>query len=665
MKFTYTSCYFKDACWRLNNEYALVTAQAEREVFSNKTSSFNWAAFTLRNDTAKGEGIRGPCKMFSFAFHVLLLEIISHHAFAVDVSFTNSFFASLDEDQNVKLYWNVSRKTKEIFFTVEANTLGWIGFGISRGQGKMQGADIVIGWVKDGKPYFQDRHADGYMVPDVDSQQDYELISLSEDNGKTIMKFKRKFDTCDTDDIKIESGTTKVIYAYHPDDPSSESSIPRHSPANRGPRSVLLLNSAKKDSILPPDAKYFDIRHNKTAVPGDETSYMCVAFEIPKLNEAHHIVQIDPVIQAGHEGVVHHMLLYQCRDDVPEHHLNYTGRCYSSNMPPPLRQCSGSSTIFAWAVGGKEFYFPKHVGFPIGTPDSPKVVILEVHYDNPQEREGMIDSSGLRLYYTKRLRKYDAGMLYVGAAVDRSMMIPPKEKSWEFNGFCSEECTKEGLRNSKLPEGGISVIASGLHTHLAGRKVILRHIRNGLELPEIARDEHYDFNFQEYHLLDKEIHIAPGDSLITKCIYDTQDRNWVTNGGISTREEMCLSFLVYYPKVNFSRCVSWEKPAWQKWNDEYVKQNYSLLRKPSFWTKEVNQGLREAYRDTNEIYARCLARADIALPGLGYKETQKPLIKTPYKPKPSCDIVSMATRGVVPGSLGVLIAVFSLITFVH
>ena len=57
--------------------------------------------------------------------------------------------------------------------------------------------------------------------------------------------------------------------------------------------------------------------------------------------------------------------------------------------------------------------------------------------------KGMIDSSGLRLYYTKRLRKYDAGMLYVGAAVDQSMMIPPKEKSWEFNGFCSEECTKE------------------------------------------------------------------------------------------------------------------------------------------------------------------------------------------------------------------------------
>ena len=42
------------------------------------------------------------------------------------------------------------------------------------------------------------------MMPEIDSQQDYELISLTEENGKTIMKFKRKFDTCDADDNKIE-----------------------------------------------------------------------------------------------------------------------------------------------------------------------------------------------------------------------------------------------------------------------------------------------------------------------------------------------------------------------------------------------------------------------------------------------------------------------------
>ena len=55
----------------------------------------------------------------------------------------------------------------------------------------------------------------------------------------------------------------------------------------------------------------------------------------------------------------------------------------------------------------------------------------------------MIDSSGLRFYYTKQLRKYDAGVLHVGAFVDYRLMIPPKETNWEINGFCSEECTRE------------------------------------------------------------------------------------------------------------------------------------------------------------------------------------------------------------------------------
>lgn len=76
---------------------------------------------------------------------------------SADLAIEHSFFAALDEDQNVKLYWNVSTENKdsEINFTVEARTTGWIGFGISSGQGKMKGADIVIGWVKDGKAYFK------------------------------------------------------------------------------------------------------------------------------------------------------------------------------------------------------------------------------------------------------------------------------------------------------------------------------------------------------------------------------------------------------------------------------------------------------------------------------------------------------------------------------
>ena len=85
---------------------------------------------------------------------LFLLNLIASQVSA-DLASEHSFFAALDEDQNVNLYWNISTEAKEIYFTVEANTTGWIGFGISSGQGKMEGADIVIGWVKDGKTYFK------------------------------------------------------------------------------------------------------------------------------------------------------------------------------------------------------------------------------------------------------------------------------------------------------------------------------------------------------------------------------------------------------------------------------------------------------------------------------------------------------------------------------
>ena len=72
-----------------------------------------------------------------------------------DLAAEHSFFAPLDEGENVKLYWNVSTANKEIYFTVEGKTSGWVGFAISSGQGKMgKGADIVISWVKDGQAYF-------------------------------------------------------------------------------------------------------------------------------------------------------------------------------------------------------------------------------------------------------------------------------------------------------------------------------------------------------------------------------------------------------------------------------------------------------------------------------------------------------------------------------
>ena len=54
-----------------------------------------------------------------------------------------------------------------------------------------------------------------------------------------------------------------MIYAYHPDDPTSEDSIPGHSVANRGVRSVMLLNSRRETPALLGNLTSFDIASNK------------------------------------------------------------------------------------------------------------------------------------------------------------------------------------------------------------------------------------------------------------------------------------------------------------------------------------------------------------------------------------------------------------------
>ncbi|XP_078364957.1 DBH-like monooxygenase protein 1 [Oculina patagonica] len=577
---------------------------------------------------------------------------------SADLVSQHSFFAHLDEDQKVKLYWNVSTANKEIYFTVEAQTTGWVGFGISSGQGKMKGADIVIGWVKDGKPYFKDRHdAVGHVMPQIDSQQDYKLISLVEDGGKTIMKFKRKFETCDPQDNTIQEGTTKLIYAFHPDDPSSENNIPPHDSKSKGARSTFLLNGADNVPKLPDDTKSFNFTVNKTALPSTRTTYWYNVFEFPKLQKRHDIIKIDPIIQEGNEGVVHHMLLYECKDDFPRSNLSYEGFLGSPDMPPAVKECIGYSTFAAWAIGGQSFYFPEHVGFSIGEHDSPKIAILEIHYDNYEQKAGIVDSSGFRFHYTSQLRKYQAAMLSAGWSVSTSLVIPPNQANWETEGYCVEECTAEGLKGSTLPGGGIRIFAANLHTHLAGHAARTRHVRKGVELPEIIRDDHYDFNFQEFQIPSKEITVMPGDSLITVCDYRSEEN--MIRGGLGTNDEMCLSYLYYYPKVNLTRCWSNQRPAINKFYDKYVNPDPNGFK----WTDKMASELRKIYQDTDEINAYCSGRNSEPLPGLGKKLVTKPVINSPLKKESECEEITSSSDKLASHNLVFAVAVVFMFIF--
>ncbi|XP_031571436.1 DBH-like monooxygenase protein 1 isoform X2 [Actinia tenebrosa] len=571
-----------------------------------------------------------------------------------DISSEYNHFVALDPSQKIKFYWTVDQAEESISFAVEAVTTGWIGLGFSPSTGRMKGADIVIGWVKDGKPYLTDRHGEGYSLPPLDDSQDYKLISGTEKDGKTTMKFSRKFDTCDNQDYKFEEGTTRVIFAYHEEDPTSDTNMKKHS--DKGSRSILLLNFVKTSKPNPSWKKLELLMRNMT-IPKLHTSYMCRPFRLPDFGGKKHIVRFEPVVQPGNEGFVHHFVINECKGKFPDQLLNYTGNCIDyANMPAEILNCKRGDIIYGWGVGAGPFVYPEHVGYPVGMNDSGSVLIVEIHYDNPKNVEGRLDSSGVRLYYTSDLRAYDAGTLSVGLGVSSWMVIPPNQDHWITTGYCRKECTQKTLESSPLPEKGIKIISSFLHTHLAGRAIWTQHVRDGVQLPDIARDNNYDFNFQEIQVHAKEIHFRPGDEMIQQCKYNTKDRTKTTFGGLSTSEEMCINFITYYPRLRLlNSCSSSNRPAVYKFVEKHFPSykahsnrwyNPLVAAKPR-WTDEMANDLRN-FLDKENTISDCSDKANSTVKFAEHMDPKnlgnKVTFNKPYQPPPSaCDVNSSST----------------------
>jgi len=92
------------------------------------------------------------------------------------------------------------------------------------------------------------------------------------------------------------------------------------------------------------------------------------------------------------------------------------------------------------------------------------------------------------------------------------------------------------------------------------------HIRNGVELEPLGRQNYYDWWYQGTSGSPNEVgrKLLPGDRLITHCYYDTTNSlSWHDRGGTAvqnsneifglgegTDDEMCFNFIAYYPRHN-------------------------------------------------------------------------------------------------------------------
>ena len=56
---------------------------------------------------------------------------------------------------------------------------------------------------------------------------------------------------------------------------------------------------------------------------------------------------------------------------------------------------------------------------------------------------GVVDSSGLKFFYNTEEPRHRAGIMYLGMAVTRAMMVPPRTSQYTVTAVCSANCTNQ------------------------------------------------------------------------------------------------------------------------------------------------------------------------------------------------------------------------------
>ncbi|XP_061465782.1 putative DBH-like monooxygenase protein 2 [Rhineura floridana] len=453
------------------------------------------------------------------------------------------FSVFLDPTHQIYLRWDHDEESSLMTFDLQAQSTGWVAFGFTN-HGEITGADFVIGGVlPDGNIYFSDWHGVNEETILEDESQDYELLSLTQDDTSTTMTFRRHFRTCDKHDLDITSDTLRLITGYGTDDTIDffKGKIIH--------KSLFMMVFSNEDELHSPSVYHvYDLKLNDFPIPVDDTTYACTFLPLPIVKQKHHIYKFEAMITPRNETIVHHILVYGCGN--------------ASVLPSGVSDCYGGDPDFAlcsqivvgWAVGGGSYMFPDETGISIGTPLDAQWVRLEIHYSNFNLIPDLIDNSGIRLYYTPELRPYDMGVLQTGLFTFPIHFIPPGAESFMSYGVCNTSLFDE-MNGTPVPD--MHVFGYLLHTHLAGLGVRGVQYRNGEQVTIICEDNQYDFNLQETRGMKKEVVFKPGDEFLVECHYQTKYRTELTFGGPSTLNEMCLAFLFYYPRNNISSCMGY------------------------------------------------------------------------------------------------------------
>lgn len=278
----------------------------------------------------------------------------------------------------------------------------------------------------------------------------------------------------------------------------------------------------------------------QTAVPPNETTYICHAFKMPNDTKYHGIGMIPEIVN---KEIMHHILLFGCSDTPSDELLNKAVPCGMGS--------AGCQTIIGlWSVGQDGECHPDEYGFPIGN-GGYQYTLIQLHWNNPQLKTGLTDSSGLTFYYTEKLRPNDAMVVMTG---QQFLEIPPQTPSITFEGTCKQECTK------LIQPPSVNISAAFLHMHYQGISGSINMLRNGQVYKVLSQEDRYDYNSPVTIMHQPPIEFKAGDEIKVTCEFQSMNKNKTTYWGEGTQDEMCYGFITIYPAVkDFDVCVEYKQ----------------------------------------------------------------------------------------------------------
>ena len=222
----------------------------------------------------------------------------------------------------------------------------------------------------------------------------------------------------------------------------------------------------------------------------------------------------------------------------------------SWNITDDVRECRMvpicGSVIVVWAYGIEGQCFPNDVGSPFGKNHYSKI-ILQNHYNNELQKPGYVDSSGVKLYYVKRQRPIERGLIALG---DQFIKVPPLTPYVESTNILPSSCSQQLFQ----PEKKYQIMSMLFHIHKQGSfgRLVIDKKNAGYKIIVVNETLSYDRPYVA--TWDPPLVLEPGDEITSTCGFSSMNKKEWTFFGAETSDEMCFIFIDIFPRphdVNF------------------------------------------------------------------------------------------------------------------